>query len=272
MTSETLPAQATGTHSVSALRIERGQAQALTETVAEETAIALVFNGISHAVMMASPLDLEDFALGFALSEAIIAKPSELIDLDVVPGCDGIAVEITLVESRFQALKAVRRSMAGRTGCGLCGYESLDAAIRPLNAVTSDQQLDAAEISAAMAVLHQAQPLNAATGATHVAMWWRPGQVIAREDVGRHNALDKLIGATAREADRSGIIVMSSRASYEIVHKAAAAGFSVVAAVSAPTALAIRMAEQAGITLIGFARGERMTVYSHPQRIRETAG
>ncbi len=120
-----------------------------------------------------------------------------------------------------------------------------------------------------MALLQQAQPLNAATGATHVAMWWRPGQVIAREDVGRHNALDKLIGATARQTDRSGIIVMSSRASYEIVHKAAAAGFSVVAAVSAPTALAIRMAEQAGITLIGFARGERMTVYSHPQRIRQ---
>lgn len=256
-----------GVQTVSALRIERGQAQALQEQVAEETAVALVFNGISHAVMMASPLDLEDFALGFALSEGIIARPAELIDLEVVPGCDGIAVEITLVESRFQQLKQVRRSLAGRTGCGLCGYESLDAAIRPISHVASSQQVRATDVSAAMALLQQSQPLNAATGATHVAMWWRPDAVIAREDVGRHNALDKLIGATARTAGRDGIIVMSSRASYEIVHKAAAAGFSVVSAVSAPTALAIRMAEEAGVTLIGFARGERLTVYSHAGRV-----
>ena len=258
-----------GVQQVAALRIDRGQAQHLTEQVAEETAVALVFNGISHAVMMASPLDLEDFALGFALSEGIITQPGELIDLEVVPGRDGIAVEITLIEAKFQQLKQVRRSMTGRTGCGLCGYESLDAAIRPIQHVVSEQRIAAAQVSAAMALLQQTQPLNAATGATHVAMWWQASGVLSREDVGRHNALDKLIGATARMPGRDGMVVMSSRASYEIVHKAAAAGFNTVAAVSAPTALAIRMAEQAGVTLIGFARGERLTLYTHPQRITD---
>ncbi|KAF0814907.1 Sulfurtransferase FdhD [Andreprevotia sp. IGB-42] len=261
------PQPQTGAQQLPALRIERGMATPLDECVAEETAVALVYNGIAHAVMMASPQDLADFALGFSLTEGIIAGPAELLDLDISAGADGVTVDMRILEQRFHILKDVRRSLAGRTGCGLCGHESLASAIRPVARVDNPFATPAADVSVAIAQLASLQPLNALTGATHAAGWWQGGTLTVREDVGRHNALDKLVGAIARDTRRDGVLVMTSRASYEIVHKAAAANIGIVAAISAPTALAVQLAGEAGITLIGFARGERITVYSHPQRI-----
>ncbi|WP_188703788.1 formate dehydrogenase accessory sulfurtransferase FdhD [Silvimonas iriomotensis] len=252
---------------VQALRIDRGQSESRPETLAEETPVALVFNGISHAVMMASPLDLEDFALGFALTEGIIARPGELLDLEVVPLPTGVQVEMRIPEQRFAALKEQRRNLTGRTGCGLCGQDSLQHVIRPLAAVHTGTSVAVADILSAMDQLGALQPLNLATGAAHAAGWWHDGRITVREDIGRHNALDKLIGAIARQPVRDGVLVISSRASYEMVHKAAAAGFAVLAAISAPTALAVRLAEETGVTLAGFVRGERLTVYSHADRI-----
>ncbi|WP_035059169.1 formate dehydrogenase accessory sulfurtransferase FdhD [Andreprevotia chitinilytica] len=263
-----------GIQQVQALRIERGEAVQRSELLAEETPVALVYNGISHAVMMASPLDLEDFALGFSLTEGIIAQPRELTDIEVQTSSAGISIEMRITEERFRQLKHVRRTLAGRTGCGLCGQDSLEAAIRPItpasSAVSANLTVDSASVQRALQALTVLQPLNAATGAVHAAGWWRGEEMWVREDVGRHNALDKLIGATARHVPpegRDGLLVMTSRASYEIVHKAAAAGFVIVATISAPTALAVRLADEAGMTLIGFARDERMTVYSHAGRM-----
>ncbi|HEY9104443.1 formate dehydrogenase accessory sulfurtransferase FdhD [Chitinimonas sp.] len=256
-----------GSAPVQAVRIVASRPAASAEVVAEEVPVALVYNGISHAVMMATPLDLEDFALGFSLSEGIIARPGELLDCEVGELADGVTVELTITEARFQALKERRRSLTGRTGCGLCGQDTLEQAIRPLAPLGKVVPVAASEVSQAMRQLAAQQPLNAATGAVHAAGWWRSGKMLVREDVGRHNALDKLIGATAREAERDGLLVISSRASYEMVHKAASAGFGVLAAVSAPTALAVRLAEQAGLCLIGYAREDRMTVYSHPEHL-----
>jgi len=255
------------TQPLGAIRIDHGQAQPRTEILAEETAVALVYNGISHAVMMASPLDLEDFALGFSLTEGIIQKPGELLDIELVAAENGITVEIQITEQRFAQLKQVRRNLAGRTGCGLCGQDSLESAIRPVAQVVNPVCLAYQDVLQAMEHLCALQPLNNATGAAHAAGWWRDGQILVREDVGRHNALDKVIGAAARTVARDGVLVISSRASYEIVHKAAAAGFGIVAAISAPTALAVRLAREAGVTLVGFVRGERMTIYSHDGRI-----
>ncbi|GGP26255.1 formate dehydrogenase accessory sulfurtransferase FdhD [Silvimonas amylolytica] len=252
---------------VEALRIDRGQSMARPETLAEEIPVALVFNGISHAVMMASPLDLEDFALGFSLTEGIIARPGELLDLEVVPLPTGVQVEMRIPEQRFAALKEQRRNLTGRTGCGLCGQDSLQHVIRPLSPVSTGAQVLFTDVLTAMDQLGALQPLNLATGAAHAAGWWYDGRITVREDIGRHNALDKLIGAVAHQPVRDGVLVISSRASYEMVHKAAAAGFAVLAAISAPTALAVRLAEETGLTLAGFVRGERLTVYSHPDRI-----
>jgi formate dehydrogenase accessory protein FdhD len=252
---------------VHALRIDAAGTAEREEWLAEEVPVALVYNGISHAVMMASPLDLEDFALGFSLSEGIIEQAGELLDCEISSSVQGISVGLQIREARFQALKQRRRALTGRTGCGLCGQESLEGAIRPVAKVEADWQVHADVVRAGMAALAAQQPLNVQTGAAHAAGWWRHGVLIVREDVGRHNALDKLIGAIARQPERDGVLLMTSRASYEIVHKAAAAGIAVVAAISAPTALAVQLADEAGITLAGFVRGERMTVYSHPQRI-----
>jgi formate dehydrogenase accessory protein FdhD len=259
-----LPVQSTR---VEALRIDRGQSEHRSETLAEETPVALVFNGISHAVMMASPLDLEDFALGFALTEGIIARPGELLDLEVIPVAQGVQVEIRIPEQRFAALKEQRRNLTGRTGCGLCGQDSLQNVIRPLSGVPQPAAMPYTDVLAAMDQLGALQPLNLATGAAHAAGWWHAGSIVVREDIGRHNALDKLIGAIARQPVRDGVLVISSRASYEMVHKAAAAGFGILAAISAPTALAVRLAQDTGVTLAGFVRGERLTIYSHPERI-----
>jgi FdhD protein/phenylacetyl-CoA:acceptor oxidoreductase accessory protein len=241
------------------------------ETVAEEVPVALVYNGISHAVMLATPADIEDFALGFSLSECIVGRAGEIHDLEIFERDNGIEVHMQLAAERALALKAHRRTLAGRTGCGLCGTESLDQLARRAAKVRSSAVLYENALPRATAALQGMQHLFRLTGAVHAAAWcdFSGGIELLREDVGRHNALDKLIGALAarRVAFDAGFVLMTSRASYEIVQKAAAVGIAVVAAVSAPTGMAVRVAIDSGVTLIGFVRGERHCVYSHPERV-----
>ena len=241
------------------------------ETVAEEVPVALVYNGISHAVMLATPTDLEDFALGFSLSECIVGRAGEIHDLEIVEQVNGIEVHMQLSAERAHVLKQHRRTLAGRTGCGLCGTESLDQLAKRAATVQSSAVLAAGALPRALSGLQDMQHLFRLTGAVHAAAWcdFDGGIELLREDVGRHNALDKLIGAlaTQRRDFAGGFVLMTSRASYEIVQKAAAVGIAVVAAVSAPTGMAIRVAMESGVTLVGFVRGERHCVYSHPQRV-----
>lgn len=244
-----------------------GSAERLEDSIAVETPVALVYNGISHAVMMATPADLEDFALGFSLTEQILHAPDELYGIAVSEEEAGVAVHLDIATHRFMELKQRRRSLAGRTGCGLCGTESLEQAIRPIAPVTAPLVAEGA-IQYALEALRWHQPLQRETGATHGAAWCNlSGQVqLAREDVGRHNALDKLIGAMRkRRLDaQSGFALVSSRASYEMVQKCAAAGIGCLVAVSAPTSLAIEQARQAGLLLVGFARSGRHVIYHQP--------
>ena len=237
------------------------------DALALEVPVALVYNGISHAVMMASPADLEDFALGFSLTEGILAHPHECYDLEVHEEPGGLTVQLTIAGQRLAELKERRRSLAGRTGCGLCGTEALDQAIRPIPRVRAPALSDDA-IQQALGALADHQALQAATGATHAAAWCEAdGRIrLAREDVGRHNALDKLIGALAREGGpgEGGFALVSSRASYEMVHKSASAGIGALVAVSAATSLAVEQAEQAGLMLVGFARPGRHLIYHRP--------
>lgn len=254
-----------------AKRLTAAGSEALEELIAEEVAIALVYNGISHAVMMATPCDLEDFARGFSLTERIVEKPSEIYDIEVEPGDRGIEVHLRIAAQRMGSLQERRRSLAGRTGCGLCGVDSLDAAMRTVATVGGRQSVSRQAIERAMAALPGEQRINRLNGATHAAGWARPdGTLLAvREDVGRHNALDKLGGAMARSglAISGGFVVVTSRCSYEMVHKAAALGAAAIAAVSAPTSLAIETAEQAGIALVAFVRQGRLTVYANAGQI-----
>ncbi len=239
--------------------------------VAEEVPVALEFNGISHAVMLATPLDLEDFALGFSLSEGILDAAHELYSVEEEAAEQGITLHLQVASSAFMRLKERRRSMTGRTGCGLCGTESLDHVRQDLTPLSSGTIWTAAAVSRAMAQFRAHQTLQQSTGAVHAAAWCtREGDVKwLREDVGRHNALDKLIGALSRnDVDASaGFIAVTSRASFEMVQKAAKAGVSLLAAVSAPTAFAIETARCAGLTLVGFARQRDLVVYSHSERI-----
>ena len=241
------------------------------ETVAEEVPVALVYNGISHAVMLATPADVEELALGFSLSECIVGRAGEIHDLEIVEQSNGIEVHMQLSAERAHALKAHRRTLAGRTGCGLCGTESLNQLEKRAATVQSSAMLGAGALPRALSHLQAMQHLFQLTGAVHAAAWCSfDGSIeFVREDVGRHNALDKLIGALAsqRKAFDGGFVLMTSRASYEIVQKAAAVGIAVVAAVSAPTGMAVRVATDSGVTLIGFVRGERHCVYSHPERV-----
>lgn len=256
------------THTV--YRFSDGLIRRESDVLAEETAVALVYNGISHVVLMATPQDLADLALGFSLSEGILQRTSEAYDIEVRQACDGIEVHLEIASARFQALKLRRRNMNGRTGCGLCGVDSL-AAVKPdLAAVARSRNLSAAQIQTALSQFENHQPLRAQTGSVHAAAWVDDGGIVAAfEDVGRHNALDKLIGRGARENWdwQQGFLLVSSRASYEMVAKAAAAGIGCLVAVSAPTALAARLAQDAGMTLIGFAKPQRFTLYTHPQFI-----
>jgi FdhD protein len=239
--------------------------------LAQEVPIAFEYNGISHAVMLATPADLHDFAVGFSYSEGI-AQPSQCYGVDVHESDAGITLAIDIAAAAFAHLKERRRTLAGRTGCGICGTESLEQVLRPLPDLSQrPMQLAPAALAAAHAGLAGVQPLQRATGAAHGAVWCGvDGAIVcAREDVGRHNALDKLIGALVRSGidTRVGFALITSRASVEMVQKSATAGIAVLAAVSAPTALAVRVAEGCGQTLIGFARGASFSVYTHGWRV-----
>lgn len=242
----------------------------VTDAVAEEIPIAFVYNDRPHAVMMATPADLEDFALGFSLSEAIIATPAECEKVEIAAALAGIELRITIPPERAAVLETRVRELTGRSGCGLCGAQTLDAAVRHPPPVANDVCVAADALQNALHELGQQQPINLATGATHAAAWVLPGGQIAllREDVGRHNALDKLIGAMSGHFDpRAGFLVITSRASYEMVMKAATAGIGALAAISAPTALAIALAQETNVVLIGFARRDGWSVYTFPHRI-----
>jgi len=270
MTGRDLEAAAGAQRAVDAIRIDGGSTAQVTEHVAEEVPVALVYNGVPHVVVMASPLDLEDLALGFSLTEAVIGEASELGGIEVVPEQAGYSVYLSVPADRVAILAERRRNMAARTGCGLCGAETIEQAMHDVPRIQSSLRTDARALAKAMEQLPARQALNAATGAVHAAGWATgSGELeLVREDVGRHNALDKLIGAlVAGNIDRSGgFAVVTSRASYEMVQKAAMAGIGLLAAVSAPTGLAVRVANQAGLTLAGFARGSRCVVYADAAR------
>lgn len=243
--------------------------------VPEETPIALSYAGTTHAVMMASPADLEDFALGFSLTEGIVSSPDEIAAIEIVEGAGaGIDIQIRLWDAANTRFEARRRRLAGPVGCGLCGIESIDEAMRSVDPVgESKLTLSASDIVQSVKLLSKVQPLHTETGAVHAAGFYVPGKgiVAAREDVGRHNALDKLAGALARAgaSGASGAVVVTSRVSVEMVQKTAAIGAPVIVAVSAPTALAIRTAEEAGMTLVALVRGEEFDIFTHPGRVAE---
>jgi len=241
------------------------------ESIAEEVPVALVYNGVSHAVMMATPQHLGDFALGFSLTEGILQNPRELLHMTERTGCAGIEVSLTITHERFADLRARRRNLVGRTGCVLCGVDSLEQAVRSLRMVQTDLVISPAVIARALEELPHCQVINSQVHAVHAAAWaLRDGAVAEiREDVGRHNALDKLLGGMARSiaAPGNGFAVITSRCSYEMVQKAVASGIGILVAVSAPTALALRVAEASGLTLVARARGDRYTLYTHPHRI-----
>lgn len=262
------------THTVFAVsRWRDGESQIAPDDLAEEVPVALEYNGISHAVMLATPADLEDFALGFSVTEGIVKTPRDVYGIEVEPREHGIAVQLEIASEAFVQLKASRRALAGRTGCGLCGTESLAQVMRQPAPVQSDARFDAGALQAAFAQLQARQDLQRRTGATHAAAWLRAdGSVsLVREDVGRHNALDKLAGALARAGEdiARGAVIVTSRASYEMVLKTATIGAGVLAAVSGPTALAVRLADEAGVTLAGFVRAGGHVVYSHPHRLKD---
>ena len=246
--------------------------KAANRTVPEETPVAFSYAGTTHAVMMASPADFEDFALGFSITEGIVSAPDEIASIDVEDLGAGIDIQIKLRDVANKRFEARRRRLAGPVGCGLCGIESIEEAMRSVDAVgESTLTLSAADIVQSVKLLSKVQPLHAETGAVHAAGFYLPGKGIveAREDVGRHNALDKLAGALARSgvAGPTGAVVVTSRVSVEMVQKTAAIGSPFVIAVSAPTALAIRTAEEAGMTLIALVRGDDFDIFTHPHRV-----
>jgi FdhD protein len=256
---------------VTATRVAGDGRRATARVVPEEVAVAFTYDGTTHAVMMASPSDLEDFALGFSLTEGKVAGLSEIAELEIVSHENGIEARMWLVPDASRRTVERRRAILGLTGCGLCGIDSLEAALPAVQAVGEGPTLSAADIAAAVASLRPAQRLNAQAHALHAAGFWTParGLVAAREDVGRHNALDKLVGALVRDgADPAeGVVVLTSRLSVEMVQKVATLGAAIVAAVSAPTALALRTAETAGITLVGIARDDGFEIFTRPDRI-----
>ena len=259
---------------VAELEVERWRSGVVSrerDFVAEELPVGLFYHGVPHGVMLATPADLEDFGVGFTLSEGLVEEPGEIHDVKVVYGAETAEVRISVAWERFSGLLEQRRRLTGRTGCGLCGVETAEQAIRTVKPVGQGPAVTAAELHSAIAELARRQPLNARTGSVHAAAWVAPGRGIelVREDVGRHNALDKLIGARVRsEADFSGgFLLLTSRASYEMIQKSATVGIAFLAALSAPTALAVHLAERAGMTLVAFARERQHVVYAHPGRL-----
>lgn len=240
-------------------------------SIPEETAVAVTYNGGTYAVMMATPQDLEDFAVGFSLNEGVINSSADIDSLDVVRLDDGVELRMWLNKPRADRLQDRRRHIAGPTGCGLCGIESIAEAMRPAAIMEHDQEFSPEQIMVAMRHVPLLQKLNIETRAVHAAAFWNvtSGIVALREDVGRHNALDKLSGALAYApvVASEGIILLTSRVSVEMVQKSASIGASVMVSVSAPTALAVRMADAAGITLAAIARADGFEVFTHPRRI-----
>lgn len=249
-----------------------GVVRAGSRSVPEEVPIAFSYGGSTHAVMMGTPANLEDFAIGFSLTEGIITSVAEIEEITVLDEGQGLDVQVRLAEAKEDALRARRRHMAGPVGCGLCGIESIEQAMRVVPNVADVRMLLKAEnITGAIAALNGAQPLHAQTHAVHGAGFFIPGEglIAVREDVGRHNALDKLAGAVIRAGRQGaqGIVVVTSRISVEMVQKAAILGSSTLVAISAPTALAIRTAEEAGMTLVALTRGEDFEIFSGAERI-----
>jgi FdhD protein len=247
-----------------------GSASTGERILAEEVPVAFSYDGATHAILMATPDDLEDFALGFTYTEGIITAAAELAELDIVSVADGIVLRMWLTGDRSDAFAARRRRFVGPAGCGMCGLESLAEANRAIPMVSHGLQVSRREIEEAVAALPASQRLNMQTRAVHAAAFWRPDQsLVLREDVGRHNALDKLAGALLRTdwSAATGIIVLSSRISIELVQKAGMIGAAIIVGVSAPTALAVRTAELTGVTLVGIARDDGFEVFTHPERI-----
>ncbi|MBP2237571.1 FdhD protein [Sinorhizobium kostiense] len=245
--------------------------------VPEETPVALTYGGSTHAVMMATPADLEDFAVGFSLTEGIITDPDQIEAIEVVAEEKGIDVQITLKNEVNEALRLRRRHVAGPVGCGLCGIESIEQAVRLAPDVSaSPLKLTDADVVQAVALLDGRQPLHSETRAVHGAAFYVPGSglIAVREDVGRHNALDKLTGAAARAGFKGvqGAVVVTSRVSVEMVQKTAITGSPVIIAISAPTALAIRTAEDAGMALVALVRGDEFEIFTHAERIERDGG
>ncbi len=246
------------------------------DEVAREVPVALTYNRRSHVVMMATPNNLEDLGLGFSLTEGLARSAEDIVSTRLIPREGGVELAMTVSESCFKRVQAQRRNMTGRTGCGLCGAESLDQALRVPGPVARRLAIEHGAVQRAIAHLQDEQALQSVTGAVHGAAWCdvRGHITRVREDVGRHNALDKLVGALSHSGFDSGngFCLVSSRASYEMVYKAAAVGIELLVAVSAPTALALEYAQRCGVTLIGFARPGRHNVYTFPDRINQTRG
>jgi FdhD protein len=257
---------------VSVERWAQGELTRKTDQVAEEIPVGLVYHGVPHVVMLATPADLEDFAVGFTLSEGLVARPEEIRSVEVIHGEEAADVRITVAWDRFSALLQRRRNLTGRTGCGLCGAEKAEDAIREVPRVGPGPTVSTGGLHEAIEQLGSLQPINARTGSVHAAAWVVPGQGIqlVREDVGRHNALDKAIGALVRAGTDfgSGYMLITSRASFEMVQKSATVGISFLTALSAPTAFAVRMADKTGLTLVAFARRDRHVVYANPDRLK----
>lgn len=248
--------------------------QSIKEYLAEETPIAMVFNGISHVVMMASPSDLDDFAHGFALTEKIISSLDEIYGVDIKKTNQGIELAIEISSKKFQELKNVRRNLTGRTGCGLCGAESLKQVLNlPEKNDINDFQFSTEKIIKAIESFTSFQKIQPKTGSTHAcALYSNEGEIKdIKEDVGRHNALDKLIGAILKKdlVSKDDFILISSRASYEMIQKFAYLNLPLITAISAPTALAVRLANDLNITLLGFGKNKKFNIYSHKHRIKE---
>ena len=259
-------------HKITATRISANSISKTEDCVVDETPVALIYNGEPHVVMLATPSDLKDFALGFSLTEGIIKHVSEIVFMEITLCESGVQIHIRTNQDTLESVDIRKRNLTGRTGCGLCGTTLIEEAVRNTPVVNTQVEISANIIFKTLAVLEQYQPINKLTGAIHASVWVnKHGDIMTlREDVGRHNSLDKLIGALQSQnvLDLSdGFIIITSRASYEMVTKAAFAGIAILVAISAPTSLAIKIAIKSNITLVGFARDNSCVIYTHSERI-----